>query len=143
MWPKEEIPLQDKLFIRVHKQNINPKTGLPRPAAFKNTPASGPSLSSDWERYTTPEKSRELIGKQYKKGTTDFKNPLFFFIVSVIVKNIYNLNCNQLIEHTPKYQNPEPIGDPNNRAHSSITGDKTDEEIRLKFVNISNWEIKP
>lgn len=142
MWTKEDIPLIDKLFVRIHCANVDPQ-GKPRPAAFYNTPEHGSDLSSDWEKYTTPQESRALIGKQYRFGKTEFKNPLSFYIASFIVKAIYDLNCNQAVEHSPKYQDPEPEGDPNNRAHTSIIGEKSSEEVRLKMVDIANWEIRP
>lgn len=143
MWEIEEIPLSDKLYVRVHKNNINPKTTEPRPAAFKNTPEKGPDLSSDWEKYSTPETSRELVSKQFKFGTNAFKNPNDFFIVSFTGDKLSSIKPNQNVKHSPQYNNPEVIGEPNNQAHSSIIGDKSDEEIRLKFVDIYNWEIKP
>ena len=143
MWEIEEIPINNKLYVRVHKNNINPKTKEARPGAFKNTPESGPDLSSDWEGHATPTSSRELIGKQFKFGTTTFKNPNDFFIVSLTGEKISSIKPKQSSQHSPKYEDPERLGDPNNRAHTSIIGDKTDEEIRLKFVDIYNWEIKP
>ncbi|PWK70853.1 hypothetical protein LX99_04561 [Mucilaginibacter oryzae] len=143
MWEIEDIPPSNKLYVRVHKNNINPKTAEPRPAAFKNTPEKGPDLSSDWEKHSTPQSSRDLIGKQFKYGTEAFKNPNDFFIVSFTCEKLSCINPPQSVQHTPQYNNPEIVGEPNNRAHASIIGDKSDEEIRLKFIDIYNWEIKP
>ena len=73
--------------------------GLPKPSAFKNTPETGPDLSSDWSKYSTPEESRARIGKEYRYGKIEeFKNPSDFFIVTLNVQDIYNLNAEQKIE---------------------------------------------
>lgn len=142
-WPKENISIESRLFCRVHYQKVNKVNGAPAPSAFYNTPKTGPDLSSDWDKYSNPQQSRALIGFEYKLGTTVFKNPEDFFITEFLVENIYKLELNQIVEHSPKQIIPDEIGNPNNRAHSSIIGDKNDEELRLKFVGISEWRIAP
>jgi hypothetical protein len=49
----------------------------------------------------------------------------------------------QEVLHIPIQHIPEIIGTPNNRAHASIIGDKTDEEIRIKLASASLWAIEP
>lgn len=145
-WEQEEVPSSDILYVRVHEDKINkkgPDIGLPKANAFHNTPKDGPDLSSDWNKYSDPMKSREQIGKEYRHNTVQFKNPANFFIVSLLIKDILDLNLKQTIEHTPRQENfpLESDGSPWNRAHCSIIG--SDEERRLKMVDIAKWEISP
>ena len=143
-WPVEDIGNDAKLFRRIHFQKIDKKNKTEiLPSFFKNTPENDPDLSVDWEKYITPKGILELIGKEHKFGTTNFKNPNDFLVISVNVGAINELKINQEIKHTPKQNIPEQIGNPNNRAHSSIIGDKTLEEIRLKISGVSKWEIEP
>ena len=147
-WTVEQVPNDAQLFVRVHKSKIEEKDpttiGLPKPSAFKNTPETGPDLSSDWEKYSTPEESRARIGKEYRYGKIEeFKNPSDFFIVSLNVQDIYNLNAEQKIEHSPRQDNfPDELdGSPWNRSHCSIIGDF--EERRVRITDIVKWEIPP
>ena len=144
-WEEEgSIPANDMVFVRVHHQKIDKKNNfLPNAAAFKNTPEVGPDLSSDWNKYSTAQQSRQQIGLEYKTGKVEFKNPNDFFIVSFLVKDILALNLEQRVEHSPRQDNfpDEFVGSPWNKAHASIIGDA--EERRLKMIGIAKWEIPP
>lgn len=142
-WIKEVIPDDAILYCRVHKNFISSKTGKPKESAFHNTPKTGDNLSSDWNKYTTPKESRALIGRQYRFGKTEFKDPNVFFIIQLETEKISAKIIGQTIEHDPVFNEPELDGIPNNRAHSIIIGDKNDPEIRLKFVEICEWAIAP
>lgn len=103
-------------------------------------------ISCDWNRYSTPTQSLNLIGKEYKKGKSQFKDPNDFFIVSLLVKKIIVRNIKQNIVHDPKQNIPEVIGSPNNRAHSLIKSEKNIQQgeivkARLILSEICNWEI--
>jgi hypothetical protein len=144
-WEVEDVPNDAFLYVRIHKDKIENKgisVGLPKPSAFKNTPETGPDLSSDWNKYSTPQQSREHIGKEYRHGKDEFKNPLDFFIVSFKVQDILDLDLNQKVEHSPRQDNfPDEIaGSPWNRSHCSIIGDA--EERRVRMIDIAKWEIK-
>ena len=143
IWENEPIPDTDNVFCFIHTlANVNPKTGKPRAAAFHNTPKQGNNLSCDWEKYSTPEETRSRIGKQFKTGSTEFKNPLLFAVVVFHVQVLRTDEFAQNVEHDPIYHNPEILGIPNNRAHSIIIGEK-DEETRLKMVDMAQWVIHP
>ncbi|NCX95968.1 MAG: hypothetical protein EBX41_06085 [Chitinophagia bacterium] len=58
------------------------------------------------------------------------------------VQAVLDLNVGQTIKHTPKQNIPEIEGNPNNRAHASIIGDKTNEEVRIKLAYIASWALK-
>jgi hypothetical protein len=139
---KEFIPDEDKLYCFIHQANVNYKTGKPRAAAFQNTPKTGDNLSCDWSKYTTPEETRLRVGKQFKAGTTEFKNPDLYGVVSLNVGIMRFPELGQRVEHDPIFNTPEITGQPNNVAHSIIIGEK-DEEIRLKMVDYANWLIPP
>ena len=102
-------------------------------------------MSCDWNKYSTPQKSLELIGRERNvKG--ELKNINDFFICSIAVKEILDNDLNQVVRHDPKQNIPEKDGDPNNRAHSLIVGDKDKEDIervkvRLWLSKMSKWEI--
>lgn len=143
-WTIESVPDNHVLFVRVHNQKLDKKNNfLPSTAAFKNTPEHGPDLSSDWSKYSTPKQNREQIGREYRTGKTDFKNPDDFYIASFLIGDIISLNLKQKVEHSPRQENfpDERVGFPWNRAHCSIIGDA--EERRLKMIGIAKWEIPP
>jgi len=146
-WPKDEhIPNESILFCRVHIGMISKKNNLPNPSAFYNTPRTGDNLSTDWDKYSTAEESRDRIGLQYRHGTTEFKNKLKFNIYSFSARKIRSITPEQIPEHDPHQNIPEILGDPNNRSHSIIIGDKgekNDPEVRLKLVEIGDWAIGP
>lgn len=142
-WENESIPDTDKVYCFIHSlSNVNSKTGKPRAAAFHNTPKQGDNLSCDWEKYSTPHETRLRIGKQFKTGTTEFKNPELFGVIEFKTGVLRMEDYRQKVEHNPIFNHPEIIGTPNNRAHSIIIGEK-DEEIRLKMVEIAQWVISP
>ncbi len=144
MWEVEKhFPDEDFLYIRVGEGYVS-RDLKPRAVAFSNTPKNGTNLSSDWSKHCTPESSRELTGKQ-KNIKGEYKNPLSFSIwqfnigkLRQIVKPLQN------IKHEPLYNNPEIDGEPNNRAHSIIIGDKPDNlEFRALMVLAGEWAIPP
>lgn len=139
---KKQIPNGDTVYCYIHKVNVNIKTGKPRSAAFQNTPRDGDNLSCDWSQYTTAEETKARIGKQFRAGTTEFKNPNLFGVSALNVKNL-RFDLAQKVEHDPIFSDTEILGQPNNYAHSIIIGEK-DEETRLKMADeLSEWIILP
>jgi hypothetical protein len=149
-WRVEPIPANAYLFRRIHfgyviedKQSSN--NFRPNPSAFKDN-----ELSCDWNKYSTPQKSLELIGKEHKpnkkNGKSEFKDFNDFFIVSFHVKQIIDNNYQQEVLHNPLLYNPVQTGSPNNRAHSLVKGEKEGneaEEVKVRFwlSKLSKWEI--
>jgi hypothetical protein len=139
---KRLIPDEDAVFCYIHKANVNAKTGKPRSSAFQNTPREGDNLSCDWQQLTTAEATKARIGKQFRMGTTEFKNPDLFGVTQLMVKDL-RFSLAQKVEHDPIFAEPEILGQPNNYAHSIIIGEK-DEETRLKMADVfSEWVIMP
>lgn len=144
MWTKEIISDTCKVYIRVGESFIS-KDNNPRSAAFSNTPKEGDNLSSDWNKYCTPESSRLLIGKQ-RKGNGEFKDPTKFFIWAF---NVGQLRTEafpkQNVLHEPEFSDPENISIPNNRAHSIILGEKQINvaEFRVSLLKCGHWAIPP
>lgn len=141
MWEKEIINDESQVYSRVHKDFISNKDNLPKSTAFSNTPKDGDNLSCDWNKHTTAEASRLLIGKQIKKDGT-FKDPNLFSIWEMNVGKLrFEVIPNQNVEHDPIYNNPEKLGLPNNRAHSIIIGEKpiNNAEFRVGLLKIGDW----
>ena len=139
-WPVEPIPDTDTLFCYVHSSSAIKKKKINlSPKAFRNTPfKGGTDLSSDWNKYSTAEETRERIGKQ-KKGNGEFKKSTDYYVVSFLVSDILKTIPNQQVIHDPIQDEPNQ---PDNRSHTQIFGDK-DEEVRLKMVDMAKWEIAP
>lgn len=148
-WSTEIISAEQNLYCRIHKSYVRNLDTEPtvNEGAFYNTPRTGDNLSTDWEKYSTPDECRQRVGKQYKTGTQNFKDPEDYFVVSLNVNDILTaIPVKQEVKHDPIYNSPEQTGNLNNRAHSIIIGskgDKSDPEIRMKFKEISKWEIAP
>jgi hypothetical protein len=110
-WPKEEIPDQDSLFMRVHRNNA--PDGELAPGAFRDI---GRGMSTDWQKYSTAEETRARAGVPQKNGVT--------CMVAGGVRS-----CGLLVEH-------DPI--PVNRAHTEIVGIKST-EVRFKLLRLARW----
>lgn len=88
MWAVEEIPNEDEVYIRVALSFIS-KDNMPRASAFSNTPKNGTNLSCDWNKYSSPQASRELVGKQ-KKANGEYKDPSQFYFWGLNVGRLQN-----------------------------------------------------
>ena len=68
-WQPEQIPDEDRLFMRVHT------TWIPRgevsPGAFQNRPAGATGMSTDWQRYSTPEQTRQRSKKPSEQAVIE------------------------------------------------------------------------
>ena len=62
MWQVEEIPGEAVLYMRVHRQKVD-QTGAPKPVAFQNKPTDTDGMSTDWEKYSTPQQTRQRARK--------------------------------------------------------------------------------
>jgi hypothetical protein len=132
-WRKETIPNEDLLYMRVHK-NLVQSDGSIAFLAFKNhgdprDPSIRPGMSTDWQEYSTPEECRQ-------RASLFGKDPSKYEVIQINVGRVRQIP-GQEVEHTPIY---EPHSTPPilNRAHTDVYGDKTDEEVRLGFINA--WE---
>lgn len=149
IWQIENIPNSDKLYFRIHDSNIFDSKDLKniiRPRAFYNTPATGNNMSTDWEKYSTPELTLDFVSKQYKTGTTLFKDKTKFSVVSFSVNQVKSIDNNHSVKHDPVQYKLEILGNPNNRAHSIVDGKISDDkedavEVRARFIEMAKWEI--
>lgn len=114
-WPVEVVPDEDRLFMRVHKNNI--RDGEPLPGAFKD---HGGGMSTDWEKYSTPAETRE-------RGAQAAAN---YGIISLPVGDTRNIPGLSVV-HTP-------LND--NRAHTDVFGQK-DTQARVMLGRICRWQI--
>jgi hypothetical protein len=113
MWPIEEIPSEHFLFMRIHAMYL--KFGDPI-GAFKDIEGG---MSTDWEKYSTPQEARNRAKKPNDNG-----------IVKLNAGKVRELQ-GMAVRHTPE---------PTNRAHSEVFGEKTP-EIRLKLNRLAEWVI--
>ena len=100
-WPTEEIPDNDYLWMRVHKMRV--PSGEIRPNAFQNRPTTKDGMSTDWEKYATPEATRN-------RGNIPKDNA----VISLRVGEVRKIP-DQTVVHTPITSN---------RAHTDVFGDK-------------------
>lgn len=121
---------------------------MPKEAALGNTPEEGDNKSCDWSRHATPEATRSLLGRQYRRGTTEFKNADAFFVFQhtgaewrTVHKESPETKA-QLVAHDPIFSESEVQGTPNNSAHAIIIGDKT-EKLRTIMARKAQWAIPP
>lgn len=116
MWPIEEIPDEDRLFMRVHFENI--VDGEPGPGAFRD---HGGGMSTDWEKYSTPEESQGRA-----------QRPELYGVISLVTGEVRSIPSLTVVH--------EPLDD--NRAHTEVFGEKRrDPEVRVKLTRMSQWEI--
>lgn len=134
-WPTEPIPDNDLLYMRVHKNHIEPN-GQILLIAFRNhgdsdDPSIEPGMSTDWQKYSTPEECR-------KRAKDIGKDPQKYEVIQMSVKRIRAIPS-QRVEHTPIY-NPNASPPLLNRAHTDVFGEK-DEEARLELFKLSQPAI--
>lgn len=113
-WQVEDIPGDDNLFYRVHRNSLM-EDGSPMPGAFRNTPDKvTDGMSTDWDKYSTADETRNRGAKDQSE----------YAIVSLCVVDVREIP-NQRVVHSPDSIN-------NNRAHTDVFGIK-DVESRVKF----------
>ncbi|XHR95226.1 hypothetical protein ACFJIV_00480 [Mucilaginibacter sp. UC70_90] len=137
IYPKKRISTDAILYKFINYNQIEEKTFKPQAGSFKDE-----NLSCDWNKYSTPEKTRRLIGKQYKHGSKEFKNQKEFFICQLKVAGLLDLDPEQSFEHDPIFYFPKKKGVPNNRAHSLIIGKKTEKDqlkARAQLAMRAEW----
>jgi len=116
-WPEEEIPDPDHLFMRVEKSFV--RNGEIIPGAFRNRPTERDGMSTDWERYSTPEQTRNRAKVPSNNG-----------VIELLVEDVRKVP-GQTVKHTPSHEL-------NNRAHTDVFGAK-DTEARVKLRRIAKW----
>lgn len=126
MWPKEEIPDEASVFMRVHK-NLIP-AGEIGPNVFRD---QGGGMSVDWDKYSTPSQTRDR--GRVPADSAVIRMGVFF------IRRIEGL----MMEHDPIQENSsDENGNPlkANRAHSQVIGEKNPER-RLLLSRICSLEI--
>ena len=66
-WPVETIPDDDELYFCVHHSHITYNQDdrpILKETALANTPEQGPNKSCDWSKYSTPQETRDRLGRQ-------------------------------------------------------------------------------
>jgi len=119
VYPKKIIHSDAILYKFIHFNTIDRVSLKPQAGNFKDE-----ELSCDWNKYSTPEKTRDLIGQQFIHGTQTLKNKNHYFICRLEVGQLLNLDPKQIFKHDPVFHFPQKKGHPNNRSHSLIIGKK-------------------
>jgi hypothetical protein len=115
-WPIEEIPDEDSLYRRIHRVHL--RHGDIDAAAFTNTKGDN-RMSLDWAKYSTALQARDRA-----------RDPGANAIAVLEAGRVRGLP-GQMVEHAPVEDN---------RAHSSITGEKTP-RVRLELKRLCSLVI--
>src|SRR3990172_8931272 len=118
-WASEPIPSENYLWMSAHKTQL--PDGEIAPGAFKNRPTTKDGMSTDWDKYATPEDTRNR-GKIPKDNA----------VIRLLVGDVRKIP-DQTVVHTPDLKTP-------NRAHTDVFGEKNP-EVRVKLVRISKIVI--
>jgi hypothetical protein len=144
-WEVEEIPDEDFLYTRVSLSQISKQDGNPRAQAFLNTPynQNSKNLSSDWNKYCLSAEDCKQAVFYHFNSKGERKNPNMFLVWEMNVGKI------RIEVIPPQEVNHDPIFNhdllPNNRAHSIIIGNKTNDpnvnnaEFRSLLIKIGKW----
>lgn len=109
----EEIPNQDLLFMRVHRQWLH-EDGSISAGAFQNRPTKADGMSIDWEKYSSARATKERAPRPDDNA-----------VVKMLAGQAGGIP-DQTVVHTPKREN---------RAHTDVFGEKNP-EVRLLFSRI-------
>jgi len=124
-WPQEQIPDEERLFMRVHKSLL--VDGELVPGVFREQKGS---ISTDWERYSTPQQSLARAAKPAENG-----------IIALLTEGVRSVPPLNVVH--------EPRPALNNRAHTNIYGlsqppPEAKNERRLKLLEMFHeWELRP
>ena len=119
-WKVETIPDNHFVYRRIPDKLF--KEGHISPSAFNN---QGDGMSVDWQKYSTPEKTRNIVSNQKK-------DPLEFGVAKIKAVKIREIE-EQTLNHAPSKRN---------RAHSTVFGAKN-VKIRRRFQQCAIMVIKP
>jgi hypothetical protein len=114
----EEIPDEDLLYMRVHKNWI--RDGELNPGTFRNNEGG---MSTAWSKYSDPEQPRIRV-------IAYDKEPDKYGILGMNVGDVRNIP-DQVVIH-------KPLDD--NRSHTDVEGVKETKQ-RVLYLEIVNWEI--
>ena len=122
-WPIEDIPDEDDLYYRIHKEFFEEDTIIIPSASFR---PQGNSMSTDWNKYSTPEKLNQRA-----------KKPEDNRIVEMNVGDVRVIPL--IINHAPDYVEM-------NRAHTDVFGliglpKSKLSKIRTQLASLSSWVI--
>ena len=115
---REEIPDEDRLYMRVHKNWI--RDGDLNPGTFRNNQGG---MSTDWSKYSDPERTKDRV-INYEK------DPDNYGVLSMNVGQVLDIP-DQVIIHKPLDEN---------RSHTDVEGVKKNRQ-RVLYLEIINWEI--
>ncbi|KKN26014.1 hypothetical protein LCGC14_0879020 [marine sediment metagenome] len=120
-WEVEFIPDEDDLYYRMHEQYFKEDLELIPASGFR---PKGNSLSTDWNKYSTPKESRLRTKKPEENR-----------IVQMNTRDVRDQSLR--VQHNPSVKY-------NNRAHTEIFGlvgiPKSElNEVRMKLSSISIW----
>jgi hypothetical protein len=115
---REEIPDEDRLYMRVHKNWI--RDGDLNPGTFRNNQGG---MFTDWSKYSDPERTKDRV-INYEK------DPDNYGVLSMNVGQVLDIP-DQVIIHKPLDEN---------RSHTDVEGVKKTRQ-RVLYLEIINWEI--
>lgn len=103
-WSTEEVPDEDNLWMRVHKNNMD--NGELRPGAFRNLPnKKTDGMSTDWAKYATAQETRDRASVPQDNA-----------VIRLNVGEVRKIR-DQTVVHTPDIAR-------RNRAHTDVYGEK-------------------
>ena len=122
-WHIEIIPDEDDLYYRIHKMFFKEDPDIIPSASFR---PQGKSMSTDWNKYSTPERLRQRAN-----------NPEDNRIVEMNVGNVRTIPLT--VNHAPDYVEM-------NRAHTEVFGlvglpRSKLSKIRTQLATLSSWVI--
>lgn len=119
LWPIEEIPDTDDLYLRVHRRWFD-QNGQLDAGCFRNHPEQTGGMSTDWSKYATPDQTRR---RELRSRPADN---------AVVALNVGEVRAipEQAVAHAPIQGDPDI---PDNRAHAEVFGPKNARTRALFF----------
>ena len=129
VWRAEEIPDSNRLFMRVHVNGL--LEGELHPGVFREIDGS---MSTDWEKYSTAEKSRNRATQPEENG-----------VIALIAGGVRRIE-GLAVRHSPDIAS-------DNQAHTDILGVESPKCVPPKvrktviraclFKQFNKWELLP
>ena len=139
MFPAEEIPDPESIFVRVHRGKLNGDSI--EPSAFEE---HGGGMSANWERYSAAEETREQI-KDYPTKSGKVRNPADYAVISLVAGAVRAIGGTS-VQHTPRDYNRAhtDVHGPGPGAKPQASNDGVEHtRIRLKMAQLATLILAP
>jgi hypothetical protein len=145
-WPVEEIPDPDRLFYRVHVNSLAQGQLVPgalREQRNPEAPQERGSMSTEWEKYASPEEALSRSSDSKKNGIVSLVVGEVRKIPGLVARHDPNTPRPPLRSHAGIEGISAPVGAAGESPYAGLAAKKRKTMIREKLLKVCEWVIEP